>query len=106
MYKRQFQAFASDGAEALPGLSRVRTHTIMLVEPDARTQRRVLARFTNDAPALLERAVGAEGQGRVLLLATTIDRDWSDLAIRPGFLPLMQQIVLYLGCLLYTSRCV
>jgi hypothetical protein len=85
----------ADGREGgLAGLGRVRTHTTMLLEPDASAQRSVIARFTNETPALLERQVAA---GRVLLLATSIDRDWSDLAIRPGFLPLVQQIVLYVA---------
>ncbi len=78
----------------LAGLSRVETTTLMLLEPQADAPREVLAWFTNQAPALLERRAGA---GRVLLLATTIDRDWSDLAIRPGFLPLMQQSLAYLA---------
>ena len=91
------RAFAGSGADALPGLTRVRTTASMLVEPDPRAPREILARFTNDAPALMERAVGKSGQGRVLLLTTSIDREWTDLPIRPGFLPLVEQIVLYLG---------
>jgi len=97
-----FVAFASASADALPGLTRVRTRASMLVEPDARARddggaRAILARFTNDAPALMERAVGPRGRGRVVLLTTSVDREWSDLPIRPGFLPLMEQVVLYLG---------
>lgn len=90
-----FRGLADDDeAGGLVGLSRVRTHTTMLLEPDAKGERSLLMRFTNEAPALAERQVEA---GRVMLLATTVDRDWSDLAIRPGFLPLMQQIVLHLA---------
>jgi hypothetical protein len=48
----------------------------------------VVLRFESGAPALVERSVG---KGRVLLLATTVDREWTDLPIRPGFLPLMQE---------------
>jgi hypothetical protein len=91
------RAFAGSSADALPGLARVRTTATMLVEPAPGAERNVLARFSNDAPALLERAVGQGGRGRVLLLTTSVDREWSDLPIRPGFLPLMEQIVLYLG---------
>ncbi len=80
--------------DELTGLSRVRTNTFMLLEPSSDATREVVMRFSNDAPALVERSIG---DGRVMLLATTVDRDWSDLAIRPGFLPLMRQIVLYLG---------
>jgi len=91
------RAFAGSAADALPGLARVRTTATMLVEPAPGAERAVLARFSNDAPALLERAVGNGGRGRVLLLATSVDREWTDLPIRPGFLPLMEQVVLYLG---------
>jgi hypothetical protein len=82
----------------------VRTTTTMLVEPDPSAPREILARFTNDAPALIERAVGTDGRGRVVLLATSIDREWTDLPIRPGFLPLVEQITLYLGRALDDAR--
>lgn len=88
------RGLAAGSADDLPGLGRVRTHTLMLLEPSTDAARDVIMRFSNDAPALVERAVG---DGRVMLLATSIDRDWSDLAIRPGFLPLVRQIALYLG---------
>jgi hypothetical protein len=91
------RGLSAGAADELPGLGRVRTHTLMLLEPSAEATRDVLMRFSNEAPALLERVVSGGGDGRVMLLATTIDRDWSDLAIRPGFLPLMRQIVLHLG---------
>lgn len=80
--------------EDLPGLGRVRTHTLMLLEPGGTPNGDVLVRFSNGAPALVERDVG---DGRAALLLTTVDRDWSDLAIRPGFLPLLRQTVLYLA---------
>ena len=100
------RALGGDGAseQTLAGLSRVRTTTTMLVEPDPRAQHLVLAHFDNDAPALLERAVGKNGEGCVLLLTTSIDREWTDLPIRPGFLPLVEQIVLYLGRALDDGR--
>jgi hypothetical protein len=83
------------------GLTRARTHTVLLLETGGKAPRDVLARFSNGAPALLERQVGL---GRVLLWTTTVDRDWSDLAIRPGFLPLLQQAVLYLADALGDDR--
>lgn len=83
---------ASDGN--LTGLRRVQSWTTLLLEPEPGAQREVLVHFSNDTPALAGRYVDS---GRVLLLATTIDRDWSDLAIRPGFLPLVQQMALYLA---------
>lgn len=54
---------------------------------------RVLARFDDGGAALLERAVG---DGRVLLLTTTLDRHWNDLALQPAFVPLLQQALRYL----------
>ena len=98
------RALAGVDAGTLAGLARVRTTTTMLVEPDSSPDRQTLARFTNDAPALLERAVGPKGEGRVMMLTTTIDREWTDLPIRPGFLPLLEQVVLYLGRALDDGR--
>ena len=52
---------------------------------------RVLLRLLGGAPLLLERRVG---RGRVLLWTTSIDRDWTDLPLRPAFLPLVRGLVL------------
>ena len=93
--------FAPFDGQKPEGLTRARTHTVLLLETGGKAPRDVLARFSNGAPALLERRVGP---GRVLLWATTVDRDWSDLAIRPGFLPLLQQAVLYLADALGDDR--
>lgn len=93
--------FAPFHGQRPEGLSRTQTHTFLLLETGSRAERHVLMRFSNEAPALVERTVGA---GRVLLLTTTVDRDWSDLAIRPGFLPLMQQALLYLADALEDPR--
>lgn len=53
-----------------------------------------LLSYRNGAPLLVERH---KGRGRVALLTTTVDMDWGDLPIRSTFLPLIQQLVLYLG---------
>lgn len=89
-----FQGIARVDAQGLPGLRRVQTHTMFLLEPEADAPREVLMRFSNESPALVERRIDA---GRVIFLATSIDREWTDLPIRPGYLPLMQQTVLYLA---------
>ena len=52
--------------------------------PDAQ----VLARFDAGAPALVERQVGS---GRVLLWASTLDLSWSDLPLKPVFLPFVHR---------------
>jgi hypothetical protein len=56
--------------------------------------RKVLARFTNGAAAMVEASIGA---GRTILYTSTLDRDWNDLPIHPGFLPLMQQTIRHLA---------
>ena len=55
---------------------------------------RIVLRYENGAPALVDAEVG---RGRVLLLTTSVDREWTDLPIRPGFLPLVQEAARYLG---------
>ncbi|HVR60892.1 MAG TPA: VWA domain-containing protein [Polyangia bacterium] len=71
------------------GLSSARFFQFMLLAPAADAPNRsVVLRYENGAPALVEAEVG---RGRVLLLTTTVDREWTDLPIRPGFLPLMQE---------------
>jgi len=77
------------------GLSSARFFQFMLLTPlpDAPGRREVL-RYESGAPALVEAQVG---RGRVLLLTTTIDREWTDLPIRPGFLPLVQEAARYLA---------
>src|SRR5262249_4059233 len=77
------------------GLRSARFYRIMLLAPIPDTEnRRALLRFESGAPALVEAEIGA---GRVLLYTSTVDREWTDLPIRPGFLPLVQQAARYLA---------
>jgi hypothetical protein len=76
------------------GLSAARTRRLMLLEPDAERDGEIAVAFTAGAPALITRA---EGLGRVALLTTTVDRDWTDLPLRPGFVPLIERTLDYLG---------
>ncbi len=55
---------------------------------------RVLARFTNGYPAVVERSYGA---GKVILVNTTADTDWTNLPLRAVYLPLIHQMVYYLS---------
>ncbi|MEJ7592521.1 MAG: VWA domain-containing protein [Planctomycetaceae bacterium] len=50
----------------------------------------ILARLDNGDPFLVERRFG---DGVVMQLATACDADWTDLPMRPFFVPLMQQLV-------------
>jgi hypothetical protein len=85
------------------GLQAARFGRYFLLEPETRPgeaeharagTRTTVLRYESGAPALVEAPVG---QGRVLLFTSTVDRDWNDLPIRPGFLPLMQQAARHLA---------
>jgi hypothetical protein len=58
------------------------------------TDAEVLARFDDGAPALLARAVG---RGRVLAWTSTLDLFWSDLALKPVYLPFVHQMSRHLA---------
>ena len=61
-----------------------------LAEIDLNAGSVILARLDNGDPFLVERRFG---EGVVIQLATACDADWSDLPMRPFFVPLMQQLV-------------
>src|SRR5690606_26176391 len=48
----------------------------------------------NGDPLLLEQRVGA---GKVILITTTADRDWTDLPLKTAFLPLLQSLAQHLA---------
>ncbi|MGE0548954.1 MAG: BatA domain-containing protein [Kofleriaceae bacterium] len=78
-----------------PELADAKFQKVVLLGPTTATaDRKVLARFTNGGAALVEASIGA---GRTLLFTSTLDRDWNDLPIHPGFLPLMQESVRHLA---------
>ncbi len=86
-----FTPFSKDA----PELADAKFYKISLLGPTTATaDRKVLARFTNGAAALVEASIGS---GRTLLFTSTLDRDWNDLPIHPGFLPLVQQAVRHLA---------
>jgi hypothetical protein len=72
------------------GLLGTRARRIFLLEPDAARGAEVALSFTSGAPALISRPYE---RGRVALLTTSIDRDWSDLPLRPGFVPLAARVL-------------
>ena len=71
------------------GLETARTSKRLLLEAPTGESRTLLA-LSDGSPLLIE---GRHGRGRVALLATTIDDDWSDLPLTPGFLPLAHGLV-------------
>jgi hypothetical protein len=61
----------------------------------------VLARLDTGDPLLVEKQFG---EGRVIQAAIPCDADWSNLPMRPFYLPLMQQLVTYLASKVHPSR--
>jgi hypothetical protein len=58
------------------------------------TDGEVIASFDDGAPALLERRLG---DGRVILMTSTLDAEWTNLPIKSLYLPLLYQIVDYVA---------
>jgi hypothetical protein len=88
-----FTPFTGRAEEGLVG---ARFYRYMLLEADGAAgsgASEVLATYEDGAPAV---AVARRGKGRVALFTSTVDRDWSDFAIRTSFLPLMQRFTAYL----------
>ena len=75
-------------------LGTTRTKRMFLLDPDPRRGADIALGFTSGAPALITREAG---KGRVALLTTTIDRDWGDLPLRPGFVPLVVRTARWLS---------
>jgi hypothetical protein len=67
-----------------------RYRTIDMIDPTSR----VLARFEDGGVAAAERRTGA---GRVIVWTTTLDDTWTDLPVKPIYLPLVHQLVRYLA---------
>jgi hypothetical protein len=83
-----------DGLGSAPALDGARTRRRFLLQPDPRRDADVALAFESGAPALITRE---HGSGRVALLTTSVDRDWSDVALRPGFVTLVERLVGWLG---------
>ena len=53
-----------------------------------------IAALDDGSPIVIE---GSAGRGKVLLITTTLDTAWNDLPLTPMFLPLVRQMLEYLG---------
>ncbi|MCP3100608.1 BatA domain-containing protein [Myxococcus sp. K15C18031901] len=94
--KSEHVLFSPFTGRAEEGLIGARFYRYMLLEADNPANpgaSQVLATYEDGAPAV---AVMRKGKGRVALFTSTVDRDWSDFAIRTSFLPLMQRFAAYL----------
>lgn len=88
-----FAGMAAGEAGSLD-LATTKTKRVFLLDPDPRRAADIALAFTSGAPALITRE---RGEGRVALLTTTLDRDWGDLPLRPGFVPLVLRTAQWLA---------
>jgi hypothetical protein len=89
-----FRPFGSLAAN----LGQVRFDRAWRVHPDGWD---VAARFTDGTPALLDRR---EGEGRVVLFASDVDRRWNDFPLLPSFVPFALEAVHYVASAHETGR--
>ncbi len=93
-----FVAFSGPEGGSLGGPRFFRYRTLPLADPSSLGMEgdlepvRALARFDDGTPALAERAAGS---GRVLIWTSALDTGWSDLPLRPVFVPLVREMVRY-----------
>ncbi len=80
-----FEPFA-DESGGLGGLAFFRYRMLSSIRSDAT----ILARFDDGRPALVE---SGWGEGRVLLFASSIDAEWTDLPRRAAFVPFLHRMV-------------
>ena len=78
--------------EGASGLGEVAFRGAAAIGEDAGA--RVLGRFDDGTPALVEHEVGA---GRALLFASDLNGAWNDFPRRPGFVPFVHEAVRYVA---------
>lgn len=86
-----FRVFSLPGGASLRS---VEVYSYMLLEPSPPEQSETVLSFKDNAPALLSRKVG---KGRVMLLTTTVDEEWTDFPLRTAFLPTIRRVVQHLA---------
>lgn len=86
-----FRVFDDPGGGTLQSST---VYSYMLLEPAPPEQSNTILSYKDAAPALLERSVE---RGRVMLFTTSVDLEWTDLATRTAYLPLVRRTVQYLA---------
>jgi hypothetical protein len=69
-------------------------HYFALTPPEGDRSVRVMCRFSNGLPAIVEKEFGL---GRVVLVASSAGVEWNDLPHKPAYLPLVHQLVAFLA---------
>lgn len=73
-------------------LSSAKFYRIFYVDPTLPGDCKTILTFSDDTPAVVERQVE---RGKVILFTSSLDRDWTDMPVKPFFLPFMQQLCRY-----------
>ncbi len=96
-------AFFNDPANGDLSTAEIRRWHALTVSPATATQSAASPAAILDCgdPLVLERRCG---DGVVLQVATAVDADWSDLPLRPFYVPLMQQLVVTLAVQIQPPR--
>lgn len=71
-----------------------RVRQVAVLEPGWPVGTRALATLASGLPLLVERRVG---RGIVMVWLSSVDRDWTDLPLRPGYAPFFHAMVAYLA---------
>ncbi|MBI5796923.1 MAG: hypothetical protein HZA47_11535 [Planctomycetes bacterium] len=74
-------------------LSSVKFYRVFYVDPALLGNCKTILSFSDDTPALIEKQIE---RGRCVLFTSSIDRDWTDMPVKPFFLPLIQQLCRFL----------
>ena len=74
-------------------LSSVKFYRVFYVDPAPLGNCKTILSFSDDTPALIEKQID---RGRCVLFTSSIDRDWTDMPVKPFFLPLIQQLCRFL----------
>lgn len=76
--------------EGTPAVALFEKYFIM--EPANNSDGKILMKFENSFPALVERKIG---MGSVLVFSSTIDTDWNDFPLKSSFLPFIHSVIKY-----------
>ena len=85
-------AFFKDEGNGRVSDGRVRSY--YRIDETAAPDLATLLQLKNGAPFLVEKL---HGKGRVALMASTVDPDWSNLPLQPFFVPLLQRLCVHLS---------
>lgn len=94
LFKESHEIFRKIPAPSQTSISKTLVSNYGLFSTDPSEVVEELITLENGAPLLL---YGQKGRGRVIVLSTTIDRDWTDLPIQPDFVPFIQGVVRFLS---------